>query len=99
MLGHEVAGVFEITVFEITVFEITAMRLLSLNLHRRHLTESQRSMVASKIATLKNHRPKGSGSIDLLPESKTQSSAAKQLNVSVPSVKRARVVQEQAVPD
>ena len=35
--------------------------------------------------------------IDL--SSASQSEAAKQLNVSVPSVKRARVVQEQAVPD
>ena len=72
---------------------------LSLNLHRRHLSESQRAMVAARIATLKNHRPKGSSSIDLLPEPATQTAAAAQLNVSVPSVKRARVVQEQAVPD
>jgi ParB-like chromosome segregation protein Spo0J len=61
--------------------------VLSVNLHRRHLTESQRAMVAAKLATLKKHEKKSDGSIDL-----SQDDAAKLLNVSVPSVKRAKQV-------
>lgn len=61
--------------------------VVSLNLHRRHLTESQRAMVAAKLAQLEvganQHR-----SIDL----PSQEEAAKMLNVSVPSIKRARAV-------
>ncbi len=69
--------------------------VLSLNLHRRHLTESQRAMVASSVAGLRDGVNKGS-SIEL--PAKSQSEAAAQLNVGVASVKRARKVQEQAVP-
>jgi N6-adenosine-specific RNA methylase IME4 len=57
------------------------------NLHRRHLDESQRAMVAAKLATMKRgNQP--NGSIDLLDQPR----AAALLNVSVPSVKRAAVV-------
>jgi len=62
--------------------------VVSLNLHRRQLNESQRAMVAAKIAAL----PMGANqhrSIDL----PSQETAAKMLNVSVPSVKRAKAVQ------
>ena len=64
--------------------------VVSLNLHRRHLSESQRAMVAAKLADLgKGERQ--DRSIDL---STTQAQAAGMLNVSVPSIKRARVVVE-----
>lgn len=68
--------------------------VVSLNLHRRHLNESQRAMVASKIATLDAHRPAGSTAIAALP----QPAAAKMLNVSVDSIQRARQVQDHGAP-
>ena len=62
--------------------------VLSLNLHRRHLSESQRAMVGAKLANL-GHGQRPDRSIDL---STTQPQAAEMLNVSVPSIKRARDV-------
>lgn len=65
--------------------------VLSINLHRRHLTESQRAMVAAKLATLKRGRPsKENGQI--CPFSTDQ--AASMLNVSSGSVKSAKQVLE-----
>jgi N6-adenosine-specific RNA methylase IME4 len=64
--------------------------VLSLNLHRRHLNESQRAMVAARIATLQQGQ-RGDRSID---PSTSQPEASSLLNVSVPSVKRAREVQD-----
>ncbi len=63
--------------------------VLSLNLHRRHLNESQRAMVAARVATLGRgqRQDRVDGSIDL-------STAGEMLNVSSGSIKRARVVQE-----
>ncbi len=55
---------------------------------RRHLGESQRAMVADKLTTLK-HGQRGDTSIDV---SVTQPQAAELLNVSLPSVQRARKV-------
>lgn len=69
--------------------------VLSLNLHRRHLTESQRGMIAADVAKLKRGDNQHS-SIDL---SSSQSEAAVMLNVSVPTVKRAKQVKENAVPE
>jgi len=68
--------------------------VVSQNLHRRHLTESQRAMVASKMATLRPGKPVNR-SIDPF----TQSDAANLLNVSVPSVKRARTVLNEGIPE
>ena len=61
--------------------------VVSLNLHRRHLDESQRALVAARIATLAQGQ-RADRSIDL--SSVTQQDAADMLNVSVPSVKRRR---------
>lgn len=63
--------------------------VLSKNLHRRHLSESQRAMVAGRLATLEQGRPK-KGSIDPF----FIGDAAQLLNVSAGSVKRARQVLE-----
>jgi len=66
--------------------------VLSHNLHRRHLTESQRAMVAGKLSKMKqgdNQHVKEVGPIG--PTS--VDSAADALNVSPRSVKRARKVQ------
>ncbi len=63
--------------------------IVSLNLVRRHLSESQRAMVAAKIASL----PKGANqhaSID----APSQADAAEMLNISRMSVQRARKVRE-----
>ena len=70
--------------------------VLSLNLHRRHLNESQRAMVAARIATLPAHRPSGSVGI---PTVMTQPNAAARLNVSRDSVIQARKVIDQATPE
>jgi ParB-like chromosome segregation protein Spo0J len=67
----------------------------SANIHRRHLDASQRAMAASKLATLRDGERKQGASQD----APTQSEAAKLLNVSRPSVQRAREVQEHGVPE
>jgi ParB-like chromosome segregation protein Spo0J len=67
--------------------------VVSLNLHRRHLNESQRAMVASKLA---NMRKGYNTSIDVLV---SQPEAANLLNVSLPSVQRAKQVQQKAIPE
>lgn len=71
--------------------------IISLNLHRRHLNESQRAMVAGRLANIQHGEvggghEKAEGSIDL-------SAAAALLNVSKPSVKRARAVQEKGTSE
>ena len=67
-----------------------ARALVSLNLHRRHLNESQRAMVAAKLATMVEGRPSETRPIGLV----SQDNAAEMLNVSTRSVKRAKAVQE-----
>jgi N6-adenosine-specific RNA methylase IME4 len=69
--------------------------VLSKNLHRRHMDESQRAMVADNIATLKQ-----GARTDLSPIGEmSQEDAAKLLNVGKRSVERARVVREHGTPD
>lgn len=68
--------------------------VVSLNLTRRHLNESQRAMVAARLATLRKGRPtEENASIDAF-DAPTQHAAAELLNVSRPSVQRARQVVE-----
>jgi len=57
--------------------------VLSLNLHRRHLSESQRGMVAASIANLQNGGDRLTDqSANLQSASVSRSEAAKKLNVS-----------------
>lgn len=66
--------------------------VISLNLHRRHLSESQRAMVAAKFAKLRDgqHAGKQGTSIEV---------AAEMLHVGRASVERARIVQAKAAPE
>lgn len=61
--------------------------VISLNLRRRHLTESQRAIVAAKLAKLPAHRPEKGA--DLHPSA---AAAGQMLNVSERSVKSAQAV-------
>ena len=78
--------------------------VVSLNLHRRHLDESQRAMVAARISNLKTGNPHfhdknaivANATIET-PISQTQAAAV--LNVSRDSVVRARKILEKGVPE
>ncbi len=79
--------------------------VVSLNIHRRHLTESQRAMAAAKLATLRlgDNQHRGSENLPTLfgdEPSKSapmaQGEAAKLLNVSDRSLRTAKKVQEEA---
>jgi hypothetical protein len=63
--------------------------VVSRNLHRRHLDENQRAMVAANIAELTQGRPEKAAYGPVIP---TQAEAAEMLNVGERSVRRARVV-------
>ncbi|HEV7344172.1 MAG TPA: MT-A70 family methyltransferase [Devosia sp.] len=69
--------------------------VLSLNLHRRHLDDSQRAMVAARIANLGNGQKKSSANL----QSTTQPDAADRLHVSTRSVASAREVIEHGAPE
>jgi N6-adenosine-specific RNA methylase IME4 len=69
--------------------------VLSKNLHRRHLTESQRAMVAAKLATMGRGRPGDNGPIGPI----TAARAGELLNVGEMSIKRARAVQRDGVTE
>lgn len=68
--------------------------VISLNLKRRHLSESQRSMVAAKIANLGEGRPTKTADISAV----SQSDAAEMLNVSRGSVQNAATVRDRGTP-
>jgi ParB-like chromosome segregation protein Spo0J len=72
--------------------------VLSKNLQRRHLTTSQRAMIAEKLATMRQGER-----TDREPSAKLrkvpQAEAAKQLNVSERSIQEARKVRAKAVPE
>jgi N6-adenosine-specific RNA methylase IME4 len=70
--------------------------VVSLNLKRRHLTESQRGMVAAKLANLPAHRPTEDNCANLRT---SQDAAAEMLNVSRRTVQTAKHVQEQGAPE
>ena len=73
------------------------------NLHRRHLTDDQREMVAARIADLPRHRPRRppgapTTESDFAAPSKTRDRAAKLLNVKPRGVKRARTIVRTGIP-
>lgn len=69
--------------------------VLSLNLTRRHLNESQRSMVANKLANLEKHEKKSDTQICVSETpAVSQGDAAAMLSVSPRSVQHAKTVQE-----
>ena len=68
--------------------------IISTNIHRRHLTESQRGMIANELAKLGHgQRQTGQGPDGgIQPSSLTQTQAAEAMQVSRDSVKKARVI-------
>ena len=69
--------------------------VVSLNLKRRHLSESQRAMVAADIATLTQGARTDLASIEAM----SQPQAAELLNVSRSSVQRATTVRDHGAPE
>ena len=69
--------------------------VVSLNLHRRHLSESQRALVAAKIANM----PQGARTDLASIEATSQPRAAELLNVGRASVQRAREVIDRGAPE
>ena len=72
--------------------------VVSTNLHRRHLNESQRAMVAAKLETMKHGRPGKDANLHL-KESVSRSQAAELLHVSPRTVANAKKVETEAVPE
>lgn len=68
--------------------------VISLNLQRRHLDESQRAMIAAKLATM----PQGARTDLVQICTKSSAEAGQFLNVSERSVKSAKKVQSKGVP-
>ena len=73
--------------------------VISINLHRRHLSPSQRAAVATEIATIGNGGDRRSDQSANLHFEKTIAEAASDMNVSVRSVKTAREVKANAEPE
>lgn len=67
--------------------------IISKNIQRRHLSESQRAMVAARLANMRQGERTDLTAIAV--KSVSQQDAAKLLNTSVDSVQRAKFVQEQ----
>ena len=89
-----------IPVFESYTGKDALTFVISHNLHRRHLTESQRAMVAAKMADLNAGGDRRSDDFKApIGALKTQREAADLLNVSRRSVQRAREVVKNAIPE
>lgn len=73
--------------------------VVSCNLKRRHLNESQRALMAARLANLRNGVRRGRAQAASIGAAATQSEAAKILKVGRPSVQRAAVVLRTASPE
>ena len=76
--------------------------VISLNIHRRHLNESQRAMVAARLANIQigeNQHTRGSANLQTLVAPVSQSDAAKLLNVSTRSVASAAAIRNESTPE
>lgn len=71
--------------------------VISLNLKRRHLSESQRAMVAAKLANMPSGYRSDSPP-ENLPKVISQAQAAEMLNISDRSLRTAKKVEQNAVP-
>jgi hypothetical protein len=78
-------------------------KVIALNLHRRHLTQSQRAIIAAEMANIENgkHKRKNDAASPeaACPPSIAQPEAAKALQVSRSTVQRAARVKREAVPE
>jgi ParB-like chromosome segregation protein Spo0J len=72
--------------------------VVSHNLHRRHLSESQRGMVGAKLANLQKGDNQHSA-IALPNPPVTQKQAAEMLNIGVDSIKRSKQVLKTGIPE
>lgn len=100
MAARDLGLDFPVADFDGTEAEALAY-VLSTNLHRRHLTESQRAAVAAKLANMKRGNPEFSKPANL-PDCATevsQAQAAEMLNVSERSVRTAKTVLEHGAPE
>ena len=70
--------------------------VLSLNLHRRHLSELQRGMVAARVANLPHGGDRQAAN---LPHAVSQAQAGAMLNVSARTVRSAVAVRDHASPE
>lgn len=77
--------------------EDMASFVVSLNLKRRHLNETQRAMVAAKLANMRQGNFSKAANLPVSPVS--QSHAAEMLNVSERTVRSAREVLDEGAPE
>ena len=74
--------------------------VVSHNLHRRHLTNGQRSMIAARLADLKVGNPNLIAPIGaIVSEGKTRDEAAAQMKIGRSSLDRAKKVQRDGIPE